>query len=199
MTLHLYSKRAAKKWNATEIETNPYRFCSGHSRALCSIMRSDNSILLSQSIAKPFHCPRHNGELTIRFRQLQQTFYEIPQYYFHFHSNLVRKIYINFTKEDLLACFQDLLDFINRRCVFYKLGQQVDILMNITIKTMHIFKIKALTLQLKPQGFYKEKSMWKLPAHKTVEKLLSVPGAYIYKNSTHYYLPDWAYLGQKSG
>ena len=103
---HLYSKRVAKNWNATEIETNPHKFCSGHSRALCSIMRSDNSILLSQSIAMPFHCPRHNGELTIRFRQLQQTFYEIPQYYFSFHSNLVRKIYINFTKEDLLACFK---------------------------------------------------------------------------------------------
>ena len=54
---------------------------------------------------------------------------------------------------------QDLLDFINRRCVSCKLGQQVDILMNITIKTMHVFKIKALTLQLKPQRFYKEKSM----------------------------------------
>ena len=25
------------------------------------------------------------------------------------------------------------------------------------------------------------------------------PGAYISKNSTHYYLPDWAYLRQKSG
>ena len=24
-------------------------------------------------------------------------------------------------------------------------------------------------------------------------------GAYISENSTHYYLPDWAYLGQKSG
>ena len=24
-------------------------------------------------------------------------------------------------------------------------------------------------------------------------------GAYISKNSTHYYFPDWAYLGRKSG
>ena len=26
-----------------------------------------------------------------------------------------------------------------------------------------------------------------------------IAGAYISENLTHYYLPDWAYLGQKSG
>ena len=29
--------------------------------------------------------------------------------------------------------------------------------------------------------------------------MASRAGAYISENSTHHYLPDWAYLGQKSG